>query len=133
VTTETTQHVIPYLFYANASEALDFLVDAFGFEEISAARDDEGTVWTAKLRAGHGVVMIGPGIEGFGSRPIADHEWATHRVYCYVDDVDAHFDRAKARGAAIRSEPEQHFGGDRIYVASDIGGHQWIFATPGVP
>jgi uncharacterized glyoxalase superfamily protein PhnB len=53
------------------------------------------------------------------------------RTYVYVDDVDAHCERARAAGAVIRDEPSDHLGGDRIYVATDCGGHQWIFSQRG--
>jgi hypothetical protein len=33
-------------------------------------------------------------------------------------------------GAQIISKPAVHFSGDRIYVASDCGAQQWIFAEP---
>jgi uncharacterized glyoxalase superfamily protein PhnB len=125
-----TPQIIPYLYYPDAATALDFLVDAFGFEVIHAVRDAEGVVWTAQLRLGDGVVMIGPGMDGFGTRPVVDAEWATTRMFTYVEDVDAHHERAKAAGARILSEPAMHFGGNRQYVASDCGGQQWIFAEP---
>jgi uncharacterized glyoxalase superfamily protein PhnB len=51
---------------------------------------------------------------------------ATHSVWAYVDDVDAHFERAKAAGATIVSEVEQH--GFRAYTAEDLEGHRWTFA-----
>jgi uncharacterized glyoxalase superfamily protein PhnB len=122
--------IIPYLYYPDATEALDFLVDAFGFEVVHAVRDAAGVVWTAQLRLGDGVVMIGPGMEGFGTRAIDDPDWATARIYTYVDDVDAHYEQALAAGAQIRSEPDVHFSGNKQYVASDCGGQQWIFAQP---
>jgi hypothetical protein len=50
-------------------------------------------------------------------------------MFVYVDDVEAHCERARAAGAEIRSEPGTH-GDNKIYVASDCGGHQWIFAEP---
>jgi uncharacterized glyoxalase superfamily protein PhnB len=55
--------VLPYLYYPDARAALEFLVDAFGFAEISAVRDDEGNVWSAQLSTGDSVVLIGPGME----------------------------------------------------------------------
>jgi uncharacterized glyoxalase superfamily protein PhnB len=51
-------------------------------------------------------------------------------VHVYVDDVDAHFERAKAAGAAIIMEPTDHEYGDRRYDAKDLQGHFWSFATP---
>jgi uncharacterized glyoxalase superfamily protein PhnB len=42
--------VLPYLYYPNAAMAMAFLIDAFGFTEIEALRDDDGNVWTAHCR-----------------------------------------------------------------------------------
>jgi uncharacterized glyoxalase superfamily protein PhnB len=120
--------VLPYLYYPDATEALAFLISAFGFSELEALRDDAGTVWSAQLSTGDGIVLIGPGIEEFGSRPVGDPTWACSRTFVYVDDVDAHFDQSRSAGASIISEPANH-GPNRIYIASDCGGQQWIFAT----
>jgi uncharacterized glyoxalase superfamily protein PhnB len=125
-----TPQIIPYLYYDDATKALEFLVDAFGFQVKSAFRDDEGSVLTAQLRTGDGVVMIGPGMDGFGTRGVEDPDWATTRVFVYVEDVDSHFERARSAGARIVSEPAVHFSNNRIYVAIDCGGQQWIFAEP---
>jgi uncharacterized glyoxalase superfamily protein PhnB len=121
--------VLPYLYYPDAARALAFLVDAFGFTEIEALRDEEGRVWTAQLSTGDGVVLIGPGMEEFGTRSVEDPAWATSRTFIYVDDVDLHHQRACAAGATIINEPADH-GPNRIYVVGDCGGQQWIFATP---
>jgi uncharacterized glyoxalase superfamily protein PhnB len=74
--------------------------------------------------------MIGPGMDGFGTRGVQDPDWATTRMFVYVDDVDAHYERARAAGARIVSEPAMHFSDNKIYVAADSGGQQWIFAEP---
>jgi len=108
---------------------LAFLVDAFGFTEIDTFRDDKGKVWTAQLSTGDGVILIGPEMAEFGSRSVHDPAWATSRTFIYVDDVDLHCERARISGATIISDPADH-GPNRIYVASDCGGQQWIFATP---
>ena len=49
----------------------------------------------------------------------------THVPWAYVDDVDAHFEHARAAGATIVSEIEQH--GYRAYAAEDLEGHRWTF------
>jgi uncharacterized glyoxalase superfamily protein PhnB len=120
--------IIPYLYYPDATEALEFLVNVFGFEVKSAVRGANDEVLTAQVRWGDGVVMIGPGMEPFGTRAVQDAAWATTRMFVYVDDVDAHYERAKAGGATIVSEPAAHFSDNKLYVASDCGGQQWIFA-----
>jgi uncharacterized glyoxalase superfamily protein PhnB len=47
----------------------------------------------------------------------------------YVDDVEGHYERARAAGATINTELADH-GPNLTYIASDCGGQQWIFATP---
>ena len=121
--------VLPYLDYPDASAALTFLIEAFGFTEIEAVRDEQGQVWHAQLSAGDGVVMMGPGMTEFGTRPVADPAWAASRTFVSVDDVDRHHDPARAAGATIITDPTDQ-GPNRIYVAADPGGQQWIFATP---
>ena len=48
-------------------------------------------------------------------------------MFCYVDDVDAHFARAKGEGADVLTEPEIQFYGDRNYRVLDLEGHCWVF------
>jgi len=117
------------MYYPDAARALTFLIDAFGFTEIDAMRDDDGNVWTAQVSTGDGVVLVGPAIAEFGTRSVADPAWATHRTFVYVDDVDRHYQRAHAAGATIITDLVDH-GPNRIYIASDCGGQQWIFASP---
>jgi uncharacterized glyoxalase superfamily protein PhnB len=121
--------VLPYVYYPDATQALALLTEAFGFTEISALRDDDGVVWSAQVSTGNGVVLIGPAMAEFGTRSVADGSWATSRVFVYVDDLDGHHEHARARGATIVSEPADH-GPNRIYIASDCGGQQWIFGMP---
>jgi uncharacterized glyoxalase superfamily protein PhnB len=52
---------------------------------------------------------------------------ATQLAYIYVDDVDKHFESAKAQGNTILSEVADQFYGDRTYTAEDPEGHQWTF------
>ena len=51
------------------------------------------------------------------------------QVHCSVQDVDAHFERARAAGATVMAPPEDQFYGDRSYRALDPEGHRWIFST----
>jgi uncharacterized glyoxalase superfamily protein PhnB len=45
-----------------------------------------------------------------------------------VDDVDAHFERARVAGAEILAGPEDKPWGLRQYVAEDPEGHRWEFS-----
>jgi uncharacterized glyoxalase superfamily protein PhnB len=120
---------LPYLYYPDAARALRFLIDAFGFTEIEALRDDKGNVFTAQISTGDGVVLIGPEMAEFGTRSVTDQHWETSRTFVYVDDIEGHCERSRAAGATIITEPGD-LGPNRIYLVSDCGGQQWIFATP---
>ena len=123
------QRVIPYLAYDDAAAALAFLTTAFGFEERIRMPGPDGTVMHAEVGYQDNVVMLASAFEEMGSRS-PKTLGATHTtVLCYVDDVDAHYERAKAGVATILSEPEDKFYGDRMYGAEDPGGHRWYFAT----
>jgi uncharacterized glyoxalase superfamily protein PhnB len=45
-----------------------------------------------------------------------------------VDDVDAHYERARASGAAIVDPPADKPFGERQYTAVDPEGHRWTFS-----
>jgi uncharacterized glyoxalase superfamily protein PhnB len=49
-------------------------------------------------------------------------------TYVLVDDVDAHFERARAAGAEIVEELTDLPFGHRRYGCRDPQGHEWFFA-----
>jgi uncharacterized glyoxalase superfamily protein PhnB len=51
---------------------------------------------------------------------------STHVAWVFVDDLDAHFANAQAKGARIVEGIHQH--GYRAYVADDPEGRRWTFA-----
>ena len=119
--------IAPYLLYEDGAAAIDFLTSAFGFEE--AMRMEEGGVVNhAELRLGDDSVMLGYPGDDYKSPKKADHR--SGLVHVYVDDVDAHFERAKAAGAEIIMEPTDQEYGDRRYDAFDPEGQFWSFASP---
>jgi uncharacterized glyoxalase superfamily protein PhnB len=114
-------------------------VDAFGFREHERYADDDGRVTHVTLSYGDGVVMIGwPSADYEGPRHHAEACEAAARwletpyivdgVYVSVNDVDAHFGRAREAGARILSGPEDSEHGDRHYRVEDLEGHRWMFA-----
>jgi uncharacterized glyoxalase superfamily protein PhnB len=71
--------------------------------------------------------MLGcPGPEYRNPKRLGGH---TQLVYVYVDDVDAHCERARAAGAEILREPEDQDYGARDYTARDPEGHIWSFGN----
>jgi uncharacterized glyoxalase superfamily protein PhnB len=117
------QTVTPYLLYADAEAAIDFLVRAFGFRERLRYAGEDGRVNHAELVLGEGEIMLGaPGGE------YRTPEQSGVMVHVYLDDVDAHFDAAREAGARIESEPKDQPYGDRSYHARDTEGHSWYFS-----
>jgi PhnB protein len=119
--------ITPYLPYEDGDKAVDWLVSAFGFTERMRMHMPDGTVGHAELEHAGGLVMLAtPG--GYRS-PVTDGRRSDVMVHVYVDDVDAHFARARDAGATIVDEPSDQPYGDRRYVAADPEGHVWMIAT----
>jgi len=121
--------------YRDGAAAMDWLATAFGFHERTRGLDADGFLTHGEMDAGRGLIML--------ATPTPDYEGpAEHREHCerarawstvpyiidgvlvYVDDVQAHFERAKGVGARILSEPEE---GPRRYRVEDVEGHRWFF------
>jgi uncharacterized glyoxalase superfamily protein PhnB len=123
------QAVTPYLLYEDVAAALDWLTEAFGFEEVLRFQGEGGGVNHAELRHGGESIYLGnPGGDYAGPKRLGTR---TALVHVYVDDVDAHCERARAAGAEILREPEDQPYGDRRYDALDLEGQLWSFATRG--
>ena len=115
--------IIPSLRYQDAKAAIDFLVNAFGFERHHITENDDGTVAHAELTYGSGLVMLGTAR--------GDDRFATGRavIYVVVDDPDGVHDRAHAAGAAIIQELTDQDYGSREFAAEDPEGNVWSFGT----
>jgi len=119
--------ISPYVYYEDGSAAMDWLIRVFGFEETVRMPNEDGSLGHGELKLGDGRVMLGaPG--GDYQSPNSRGGRGTAGVHVYVDDVDAHFERAKAGGAKISMEPTDQEYGDRRYDAEDLEGHNWFFA-----
>jgi uncharacterized glyoxalase superfamily protein PhnB len=105
---------------------MEWLIQAFGFEESVRMTSDDGRLEHGELKLGEAVLMLGqpgPQYESPNKRG-----GATAGVHVYVDDVDAHYERARAAGAKIHMEPTDQPYGDRRYDTEDLEGHNWFFA-----
>lgn len=123
-----TQTVTPYLLYEDVDAALDFLSRAFDFEERLRLVGPEGYVNHAEMRLGDGTIYLGDPGDAYRNPKRLGQD--TVGIYVIVDDVDAHYERAKAAGADIRREPQDEPYGDRRYDVVDPEGHRWYFASP---
>jgi len=103
-----TPTIYPYLRYRDAAAALRFLEEAFGFTTTVRWDAPDGTVQHAEGRFGEGAVMMGT-----ADHPTASLEDASvgQGIYVYVEDVDAHFERAREARARVVYAPEDTEGG----------------------
>ena len=114
--------VIPILHYPDRAAAGTWLASAFGVEGWRAEAASMPDDYPIPLNiAGETIIMRGGQVGGAGD----------HGVYVYVDDLDAHFERARSAGATIVREIMTY--GDRNYVAQDLAGHEWTFAQARPP
>jgi uncharacterized glyoxalase superfamily protein PhnB len=73
--------------------------------------------------------MVGLASEGAGREsPRSLGGKVSQRLYVFVDDVDAHYERARSAGAKVMGAPKEQFYGDRVYEVEDLEGHRWKFA-----
>ena len=123
---DTMPRISPYLYYEDVTAALQWLARAFGFRERMRLANPDGTVRHAEMELADGVILMGrPGPEYRNPKRLGH---VTQSLYVYVDEIDEHFERARAAGARILEEPKDQFYGDRRYGAEDPEGHHWYFA-----
>jgi PhnB protein len=121
----TPPMLCPYLYYNDGNAAIEFLTNAFGFKERSRHVDQDGTLRHGEVQLGNVIVMLGSPPDYKNPKQLGA---VTVGMYMYVDDVDAHYEKAKAAGADIQNPPTDQTYGDRSYGVLDPEGHQWWFA-----
>jgi uncharacterized glyoxalase superfamily protein PhnB len=134
------QRVIPMLGYEDVGRAADWIADAFGFEETGRWSDGDGRVTQAEMEFYGSAFMLGWPSPDYRSprrhaqeceqaRKWSEVPYVFDGVYVRVDDISAHYERAKAAGAKILSELEDNQAArQRQYRAEDLEGHRWMFA-----
>lgn len=132
--------VVPMLAYEDGPAAMEWLATAFGFIEIVRMVDPDGRLSHGEMETSEdhrGLIML--------ATPTPDYQSPSHHretceaaarwskapyvidgVLVHVDDLDAHFKRAREAGATILSEIETGGPGMR-YRAQDLEGHRWMF------
>ena len=123
------QTIFPILRYRDARYAIQWLCTAFGFVEVFSVPPAGSSIRHAQLRLGTNIIMLGSvrSAEAMNT-PIALHG-ATQALSVYVENVDAHFQRATGAGASITKPPHDTDFGSREYYATDPEGHPWIFSS----
>ena len=118
--------ITPTLMYADVPGAIDWIEKAFGFMTKVRIEDGDGNVVHCELEYGTGAVSLG-GPTPEARAPGQIDGLYTSSLYIFVDDIEAHYARAKGAGARIIRELESAEYGDRNYGCEDPEGHLWYF------
>ena len=118
-----TDTVLPHIEYRSLKEAVVWLSKAFGFVEhyrygnpVSGAQMSAGNAWIMVRQARREDAT--PKELGFG----------THSLTVFIEDIEAHFQRAKSAGATIVEDLHETEYGELQYGAEDVDGHHWLFS-----
>jgi PhnB protein len=115
--------VTPYLVAEDGNGLIDFVLKAFGGEEILRATTPTGV--HGEVRIGDSLMMMGGGVAG-KKFPATLHPNALH---VYVEDADAVCRQAVAAGGTLIDEPRDQEYGERSGTVKDAAGNFWYIAT----
>lgn len=115
--------VLPHLVYQDVPDAIDWLAKTFGFSEHYRYGEPAAG---AQMHLGNAWIMLRTVRPG-SATPSQLGSW-TQSLTVFVDDVDAHFQRAKSAGAKIIEDLHETMYGERQYGVEDLAGHHWLFS-----
>ena len=114
--------VLPHVLYQDLPAAIAWLSKASGFvEHYHYGEPMSG----AQVYVGRAVVMLK---QAQGQASPSDLGFGTQSLTIFVEDVEAHYARAKAASAKILEEPHETVYGEFQYAAEDLDGHHWLFS-----
>lgn len=112
-----TDILLPHVVYRNLSDAVTWLNRTFGFVEYYRYGEPVGG---AMVHSGGAYIMLKAAREGGGAQ--------TSLLTVFVEDVDAHYAKAKSAGAKIIEDLNETCYGERQYGVEDLEGHRWLFS-----
>ncbi len=107
---DSEQRITPYLAYADADAAIEFLCRAFGFEERYRLTAADGRIGHAELAYEGHTLMLASANEEMGFLSPLKLSGVHSQIHVRVDDVNAHYARAKSAGATIATAPNNQRG-----------------------
>ena len=109
--------VTPMLIASPAEELITFIKEVFGAEERLRMPMPNGQIGHCELIANGGLIMVADVMEPFEANRTG--------VHVYVDDVDATYAKATAKGGTSLMAPDNMFYGDRTSAVRDPFGNVW--------
>jgi len=117
--------ILPHIVYRNVPDAIAWLARAFGFVEHNRYGDPPGPIG-AQVHLGDAWMMLET-VKPNSSTP-AQLGARTQSLTIFVDDVEAHYNRAKSAGVTIVEDLHETIYGELQYAALDLEGHHWLFS-----
>jgi predicted enzyme related to lactoylglutathione lyase len=120
-----TNTMIGHVVYEDVGKAIAWLTKVFGFEEhfrYGAPDSPSG----AQMHLGNAWIMLRETRPGDATPKQLGS--ATQSLSIFMENVDEHFQRAKAAGAKIFEDPHETEYGEYQYAAGDLDGHHWVFS-----
>jgi predicted enzyme related to lactoylglutathione lyase/uncharacterized glyoxalase superfamily protein PhnB len=115
--------ILPHIVYPDVAQAITWLTKVFGFTEHYRYGDPASG---AQLHLGNAWIMVAQVRDGRGTpAQLGAH---TQSLTVFVEDLEAHFQRAKAANAKIVEDLHQTEYGELQYGAEDFAGHHWLFS-----
>ena len=128
--------IIPSILYKDATAAIEWLCNAFGFEKHMIVPGENGIIVHAQLTLGDIMIMTGSvqqqsEYSKLIRQPDEVGNIETQSPYIVLDekDIDAHYEKAKKHGAKIVIELRAEDYGGKNYSCYDPEGHLWNFGS----
>jgi PhnB protein len=123
--------LIPCVIVRDAAKAIEFYKEVFGATEMMRMNYPESEkIAHAEIKIRTHVLMLGDENPKMGAlAPQPNGPSPSFSVMIYVDEVDATFNNAVAKGAKSMMPPMDMFWGDRYGKFLDPFGHLWAIAT----
>ncbi|MEW6476055.1 MAG: VOC family protein [Actinomycetota bacterium] len=119
----------PYLCVDGAARAIDFYTEVLGATVKMQMGGPDGKIGHAELLLGDSILMLADEYPDMGFLSPSRIGGTAVTLHAYVEDVDAVFEKALARGAKSLRAVENQFYGDRSGQFEDPFGHRWNVAT----
>jgi uncharacterized glyoxalase superfamily protein PhnB len=115
--------VLPHVTYRDLEKAIAWLSNAFRFVEHYRYGSP---VSGAQIRAGNAWIMLRQGRrEDLTPRELG---FGTQSLTVFIEEIGAHFERAKSAGAVIVEDLHETEYGELQYGVRDLDGHHWLFS-----
>jgi len=115
--------VLPHVIYKNLPEAIAWLVRTLGFVEHYRYGDP---LSGAQVHLGNAFVMLNQARGEY--RNPAELGFRTQSLTLFVEDVEAHYEHARAAGANLVEDLHETVYGELQYAVVDPEGHHWLFS-----